>query len=98
MMCASSLLPAAHSTQWLNLTGHQLAQRYGMSEVLTVIANPLQPGQAKQGQSVSHCVLHFLISCYCCHSCNWPVTNLNNNPIDITDHLYYLLVAWPWTV
>ena len=53
MMCASSLLPAAHSTQWLNLTGHQLAQRYGMSEVLTVIANPLQPGQAKQGQSVS---------------------------------------------
>ena len=52
-MCASSLLPAAHSTQWLNLTGHQLAQRYGMSEVLTVIANPLQPGQAKQGQSVS---------------------------------------------
>ena len=49
-MCASSLLPAAHSTQWLNLTGHQLAQRYGMSEVLTVIANPLQPGQAKQGQ------------------------------------------------
>ena len=41
MMAAGYALPDPHSHLWQYLTSHLLMDRYGMTEILTMMANPL---------------------------------------------------------
>lgn len=42
MMCGSSALPFPVMQQWETITGHRLLERYGMTEFVMAISNPLQ--------------------------------------------------------
>ncbi|KAG9152973.1 hypothetical protein Leryth_026578 [Lithospermum erythrorhizon] len=42
MMCGSSALPLPVMQQWEAITGHQLLERYGMTEFVMAISNPLR--------------------------------------------------------
>ncbi|KAK2971169.1 hypothetical protein RJ640_008593 [Escallonia rubra] len=42
MMCGSSALPLPVMEQWETITGHRLLERYGMTEFVMAISNPLQ--------------------------------------------------------
>lgn len=42
MMCGSSALPLPVMQQWQAITGHQLLERYGMTEFVMAISNPLR--------------------------------------------------------
>ncbi|CAN6456541.1 unnamed protein product [Victoria cruziana] len=42
MMCGSSALPYPVMQQWENITGHRLLERYGMTEFVMAISNPLK--------------------------------------------------------
>ncbi|GAV64455.1 AMP-binding domain-containing protein [Cephalotus follicularis] len=48
MMCGSSALPQPVMQQWETITGHRLLERYGMTEFVMAIANPLR-GERKAG-------------------------------------------------
>ncbi|KAF5726872.1 malonate--CoA ligase [Tripterygium wilfordii] len=48
MMCGSSALPLPVMEQWETITGHRLLERYGMTEFVMAIANPLR-GERKAG-------------------------------------------------
>ncbi|TXG68958.1 hypothetical protein EZV62_003893 [Acer yangbiense] len=48
MMCGSSALPLPVMQQWETITGHRLLERYGMTEFVMSIANPLR-GVRKAG-------------------------------------------------
>ncbi|XP_031092797.1 malonate--CoA ligase [Ipomoea triloba] len=48
MMCGSSALPLPVMQQWETITGHRLLERYGMTEFVMAISNPLR-GQRKGG-------------------------------------------------
>ncbi|XP_023000346.1 malonate--CoA ligase [Cucurbita maxima] len=48
MMCGSSALPTPIMKQWKAVTGHQLLERYGMTEFVMAISNPLN-GERKIG-------------------------------------------------
>ncbi|GLT71670.1 hypothetical protein SLA2020_436700 [Shorea laevis] len=48
MMCGSSALPQPVMQQWESITGHRLLERYGMTEFVMTIANPLK-GMRKAG-------------------------------------------------
>ncbi|KAG8643411.1 probable CoA ligase CCL8 isoform X2 [Manihot esculenta] len=48
MMCGSSALPLPVMEQWENITGHRLLERYGMTEFVMAISNPLR-GVRKAG-------------------------------------------------
>ncbi|KAA0046889.1 malonate--CoA ligase isoform X1 [Cucumis melo var. makuwa] len=48
MMCGSSALPPPIMKQWREVTGHELLERYGMTEFVMAISNPLN-GQRKIG-------------------------------------------------
>ncbi|GAB2293524.1 Probable CoA ligase ccl8 [Dionaea muscipula] len=41
MMCGSSALPYPVMEQWESITGHRLLERYGMTEFVMAISNPL---------------------------------------------------------
>ncbi|PKA61050.1 Malonate--CoA ligase [Apostasia shenzhenica] len=41
MMCGSSALPYPVMKQWENITGHRLLERYGMTEFVMALSNPL---------------------------------------------------------
>ncbi|KAK4482040.1 hypothetical protein RD792_012962, partial [Penstemon davidsonii] len=41
MMCGSSALPLPVMQQWETITGHRLLERYGMTEFVMAISNPL---------------------------------------------------------
>ncbi|GMY34312.1 probable CoA ligase CCL8 isoform X1 [Fagus crenata] len=42
MMCGSSALPQPVMEQWETITGHRLLERYGMTEFVMAISNPLK--------------------------------------------------------
>nr|XP_043616690.1 probable CoA ligase CCL8 [Erigeron canadensis] len=42
MMCGSSALPLPVMQQWETITGHRLLERYGMTEFVMAISNPLK--------------------------------------------------------
>lgn len=42
MMCGSSALPYPVMQQWETITGHRLLERYGMTEFVMAISNPLK--------------------------------------------------------
>jgi len=42
MISGSAALPAPLKQQWELLTGHSLLERYGMSEVLMALTNPIE--------------------------------------------------------
>ncbi|XP_049935937.1 probable CoA ligase CCL8 isoform X2 [Nymphaea colorata] len=42
MMCGSSALPYPVMQQWENITGHRLLERYGMTEFVMALSNPLR--------------------------------------------------------
>ncbi|KAH7651754.1 malonyl-CoA/methylmalonyl-CoA synthetase protein [Dioscorea alata] len=48
MMCGSSALPYPVMKQWEEITGHRLLERYGMTEFVMALANPLH-GNRKGG-------------------------------------------------
>ncbi|KAH9714288.1 Malonate--CoA ligase [Citrus sinensis] len=48
MMCGSSALPLPVMQQWETITGHRLLERYGMTEFVMAISNPLR-GARKAG-------------------------------------------------
>ncbi|KAF9615673.1 hypothetical protein IFM89_026055, partial [Coptis chinensis] len=48
MMCGSSALPYPVMEQWENITGHRLLERYGMTEFVMAVSNPLE-GMRKGG-------------------------------------------------
>lgn len=48
MMCGSSALPKPVMQQWETITGHCLLERYGMTEFVMAISNPLK-GMRKAG-------------------------------------------------
>lgn len=48
MMCGSSALPLPVMQQWEAITGHRLLERYGMTEFVMAISNPLR-GARKGG-------------------------------------------------
>ncbi|KAJ9190217.1 hypothetical protein P3X46_001442 [Hevea brasiliensis] len=48
MMCGSSALPLPVMEQWETITGHRLLERYGMTEFVMAISNPLK-GVRKAG-------------------------------------------------
>ncbi|XVE52072.1 hypothetical protein DITRI_Ditri02bG0091700 [Diplodiscus trichospermus] len=48
MMCGSSALPQPVMQEWENITGHRLLERYGMTEFIMAISNPLR-GARKAG-------------------------------------------------
>ncbi|XP_044483960.1 probable CoA ligase CCL8 isoform X2 [Mangifera indica] len=48
MMCGSSALPVSIMQQWETITRHRLLERYGMTEFLMAISNPLS-GERKPG-------------------------------------------------
>ncbi|XP_022152972.1 malonate--CoA ligase isoform X2 [Momordica charantia] len=48
MMCGSSALPPPVMQQWEDVTGHRLLERYGMTEFVMAISNPLN-GERKVG-------------------------------------------------
>ncbi|KAK4428115.1 Malonate--CoA ligase [Sesamum alatum] len=48
MMCGSSALPLPVMQQWEAITGHVLLERYGMTEFVMAISNPLE-GKRKGG-------------------------------------------------
>ncbi|KAK6912053.1 AMP-binding enzyme, C-terminal domain [Dillenia turbinata] len=48
MMCGSSALPYPVMQQWETITGHRLLERYGMTEFVMAISNPLR-GARKGG-------------------------------------------------
>ncbi|XP_071731897.1 probable CoA ligase CCL8 [Rutidosis leptorrhynchoides] len=48
MMCGSSALPLPVMQQWEAITGHRLLERYGMTEFVMAISNPLK-GMRKGG-------------------------------------------------
>lgn len=48
MMCGSSALPYPVMVQWENITGHRLLERYGMTEFVMALSNPLR-GMRKGG-------------------------------------------------
>ncbi|XP_065866149.1 probable CoA ligase CCL8 [Euphorbia lathyris] len=48
MMCGSSALPLPIMEQWEKITGHRLLERYGMTEFVMAISNPLE-GPRKAG-------------------------------------------------
>ncbi|KAL0342003.1 UNVERIFIED_CONTAM: Malonate--CoA ligase [Sesamum calycinum] len=48
MMCGSSALPLPVMQQWETITGHVLLERYGMTEFVMAISNPLK-GKRKGG-------------------------------------------------
>ncbi|EXB74527.1 Malonate--CoA ligase [Morus notabilis] len=48
MMCGSSALPLPVMQQWETITGHRLLERYGMTEFVMAISNPLN-GERKAG-------------------------------------------------
>nr|M4IS90.1 RecName: Full=Probable CoA ligase CCL8; Short=HlCCL8 [Humulus lupulus]AGA17925.1 CCL8 [Humulus lupulus] len=48
MMCGSSALPIPVMQQWQTITGHRLLERYGMTEFVMAISNPLK-GERKAG-------------------------------------------------
>ncbi|PON58622.1 2,3-dihydroxybenzoate-AMP ligase [Parasponia andersonii] len=48
MMCGSSALPVPVMQQWQTITGHRLLERYGMTEFVMAISNPLK-GERKAG-------------------------------------------------
>ncbi|KAL5757854.1 hypothetical protein ACOSP7_020465 [Xanthoceras sorbifolium] len=48
MMCGSSALPLPVMQEWETITGHRLLERYGMTEFVMAIANPLR-GARKAG-------------------------------------------------
>lgn len=48
MMCGSSALPLPVLQQWETITGHRLLERYGMTEFVMAISNPLN-GKRKAG-------------------------------------------------
>uniref|UniRef100_A0A803NZU6 4-coumarate--CoA ligase n=1 Tax=Cannabis sativa TaxID=3483 RepID=A0A803NZU6_CANSA len=48
MMCGSSALPVPVMQQWQTITGHRLLERYGMTEFVMAISNPLK-GERKSG-------------------------------------------------
>ncbi|WCJ40802.1 Malonate--CoA ligase [Euphorbia peplus] len=48
MMCGSSALPLPVMERWEKITGHRLLERYGMTEFVMAISNPLE-GPRKAG-------------------------------------------------
>ncbi|KAJ7963028.1 malonate--CoA ligase-like [Quillaja saponaria] len=48
MMCGSSALPQPVMQKWEAITGHRLLERYGMTEFVMAISNPLK-GERKAG-------------------------------------------------
>ncbi|PHT47073.1 Malonate--CoA ligase [Capsicum baccatum] len=48
MMCGSSALPLPIMQQWETITGHRLLERYGMTEFVMAISNPIR-GKRKGG-------------------------------------------------
>lgn len=48
MMCGSSALPQPVMQEWETITGHRLLERYGMTEFVMAISNPLK-GMRKAG-------------------------------------------------
>ncbi|XP_022842664.1 malonate--CoA ligase [Olea europaea var. sylvestris] len=48
MMCGSSALPLPIMQQWESITGHRLLERYGMTEFVMALSNPLI-GERKGG-------------------------------------------------
>ncbi|XP_042387017.1 probable CoA ligase CCL8 [Zingiber officinale] len=48
MMCGSSALPYPVMKQWEDITGHRLLERYGMTEFVMALSNPLH-GARKAG-------------------------------------------------
>ncbi|CAN6700957.1 unnamed protein product [Malus baccata var. baccata] len=48
MMCGSSALPLPVMQKWETITGHRLLERYGMTEFVMAISNPLR-GERKTG-------------------------------------------------
>ncbi|KAF6164442.1 hypothetical protein GIB67_025268 [Kingdonia uniflora] len=42
MMCGSSALPYPIMVQWESITGHRLLERYGMTEFVMALSNPLR--------------------------------------------------------
>ncbi|CAN6573325.1 unnamed protein product [Malus baccata var. baccata] len=48
MMCGSSALPPPVMQKWETITGHRLLERYGMTEFVMAISNPLR-GERKAG-------------------------------------------------
>ncbi|CAJ2656208.1 unnamed protein product [Trifolium pratense] len=48
MMCGSSALPQPVMQEWESITGHRLLERYGMTEFVMAISNPLN-GERKAG-------------------------------------------------
>ncbi|XP_073226423.1 probable CoA ligase CCL8 [Cicer arietinum] len=48
MMCGSSALPQPVMQEWESITGHRLLERYGMTEFVMALSNPLK-GQRKAG-------------------------------------------------
>ncbi|XWS20262.1 hypothetical protein CRYUN_Cryun31cG0085600 [Craigia yunnanensis] len=45
MMCGSSALPQPVMQEWETITGHRLLERYGMTEFIMAISNPLRGAQ-----------------------------------------------------
>jgi len=48
MMCGSSALPSPLMKRWEEVTGHRLLERYGMTEFVMALSNPLH-GIRKEG-------------------------------------------------
>ncbi|KAM0888716.1 hypothetical protein ACQ4PT_028190 [Festuca glaucescens] len=48
MMCGSSALPSPLMKRWEEVTGHRLLERYGMTEFVMALSNPLH-GPRKEG-------------------------------------------------
>jgi malonyl-CoA/methylmalonyl-CoA synthetase len=48
MMCGSAALPVQTLERWRTLTGHTLLERYGMTETLMILSNPLH-GERRPG-------------------------------------------------
>ncbi|XP_067929239.1 malonate--CoA ligase ACSF3, mitochondrial-like [Watersipora subatra] len=48
MMCSGYALPDVHSHKWQTFTGHLIKDRFGMTEILTIMANPLH-GTRRRG-------------------------------------------------
>ena len=48
MMCGSAALPVQTLERWRALTGHTLLERYGMTETLMILSNPLH-GERRPG-------------------------------------------------
>lgn len=59
MMCAGSAMPVPLIHDWYSLTGHILKERYGMTEILTIMSNPLHgeriPGADQCSVELSLC-------------------------------------------